>query len=70
MLGEAGWEPVCAGLGDGKDPVRSALDDIRELCGGELPAGRYRVIHSRSKDARWETFRIDARGRVLRDRQR
>jgi hypothetical protein len=69
VLGETGWEPVCAGLGAGADPMRSALDEVRELCGGNLPAGSYRVIQSRTKDARWETFRIDKRGRVLRDRR-
>lgn len=69
VLGEAGWEPVCAGLGDGADPVRSALKEVRELCDDELPAGTYRVIAGRSKDARWETFRIDRRGRVLREKR-
>lgn len=66
FLGEAGWEPVGAGMGEGKDPVRSAFREVRDLSGDTLSPGTYRVIASTPTDARWETFRVDSLGRAFR----
>jgi hypothetical protein len=62
FLGEAGWEPVGAGIGEGDDPITSALDEIRELSAGALPAGRYQVIEARGSDTRWQTFDLGSDG--------
>jgi hypothetical protein len=64
LLGAAGWEAVGAGVGDGEDPVDVALAELRDLCGGHLPAGRWRVIESHSADPRLETFEVDEAGAV------
>lgn len=67
FLGEAGWEPVGAGIGEGEDPVRAAFREVRTFSGGTLPSGTYRVIASGPSDARWETFRVDSLGRAFRE---
>lgn len=70
FFGEAGWQSVGAAEGDGSDPVLAAFRELRQLCGGKLPPGCYRVMPLQPADARWETFQVDAGGRMLRSRFR
>jgi hypothetical protein len=63
--GQADWEPIGAGVGEGDMPVMEALADLRELAGGSLPAGSYRVIEARSSDPRWESFELDLDCRLI-----
>jgi hypothetical protein len=63
--GAVSWEAMGSGIGDGEDPIAVALDDLRDLHGGRLPAGRYRFIAARGGDARWQPLELDADGHVL-----
>jgi hypothetical protein len=64
--GESGWETLGAGEGLGDDPVGGAIDDLRRLSGGTLPAGTYQVIESRSSSSQWQTFELGVDGQILR----
>jgi hypothetical protein len=63
--GGRSWEVMGSGIGDGEDPVGTALADLRSLHGGELPAGTYRYIEARAGDARWEPLELGERGEIL-----
>jgi hypothetical protein len=63
--GEGSWEAMGSGIGDGEDALTVALDDLRGLHGGRLPAGNYRFIEARGGDARWGRLELDADGRLL-----
>lgn len=63
--GEAGWEVLGAGLGEGQDAIVRALDEVRGFYGGRLPPGRYQVIESRSEDSRWRAFELGGDGEVV-----
>jgi hypothetical protein len=63
--GDAGWETLGAGEGLGDDAMGGAIDDLRRLSGGSLPAGTYQVIESRSAAAHWQTFELGVDGQVL-----
>ena len=63
--GEAGWETLGAGEGLGDDPIGGAIDDLRRLSGGTLPAGTYQMIESRSSASQWQTFEVAADGQIL-----
>jgi hypothetical protein len=60
--GRANWEALGSGEGDGAHPVSSALEDLRKLHGGDLPAGKYRCIAARGPGARWQVFELDDDG--------
>ncbi len=64
-LGQEGWEPIGAGLGEGDEAVPMALEELREMVGGDLPTGSYRVIGARFSDPRWESFELDADGHQI-----
>jgi hypothetical protein len=64
-LGEVGWESIGAGLGSGCDPVKEALEEVRRLSDGKLPAGHYQVIEARVADPRWETFDLGEDGQPV-----
>jgi hypothetical protein len=64
--GELGWETLGAGEGLGDNAIGGAIDDLRQLSGGTLPAGSYQVIESRSSVAQWQTFELGVDGQVLR----
>jgi hypothetical protein len=63
--GENGWEDMGSGVSSGDNPVSSALADLRVLYGGELPAGSYRCIGTRSGTSRWQTFELDGDGLLV-----
>ena len=70
FYGEAGWEALGAGSGEGEEAIRLALDELRGFCGGRLRPGRYAVIEARSEDAGWSVFELDdhremAGGRIV-----
>ena len=62
--GDADWEPIGAGIGDGHEPLLEALGEVQRLYGGSLPAGLYQVIEVGSRDPRWMTFRVDSASQV------
>jgi hypothetical protein len=63
--GVKGWEALGAGEGSSDDPLNGALDDVRHLCGGNLPKGSYRFIDPRVAGSRWQAFELDAQGQVV-----
>lgn len=51
---EGEWAAVGAGEGAGEEAPQQALEDLRRLSGGELPAGRYRYLPAfDSTGVRW-----------------
>jgi hypothetical protein len=44
------------------DPLQDALDDLRSLHGGVLPAGAYRYMAAIGEDPRWEEFDLGPSG--------
>ena len=67
--GEKGWEVLGCGEGSGEDLLPSAVQDLRMLYGGELPAGGYRWIEAQRDDPQWQTFELDDRGQIVQDRR-
>jgi hypothetical protein len=63
--GEKGWEALGAGEGSSDDPLDGALNDVRRLCGGNLPKGAYRFIDPRVAGSRWQDFELDSQGQVV-----
>jgi hypothetical protein len=63
--GEKGWESLGAGEGAVEDPLGGALDDVRRLCGGDLPQGSYRVIDAGASDVIWRSFELGVDGEIL-----
>ncbi|OJU85349.1 MAG: hypothetical protein BGO11_17865 [Solirubrobacterales bacterium 70-9] len=67
-LGAAGWECVGAGIGEGREPIAEALEEVRRLSGGRLPAGHYQAIEARAADPRFESFELGEDGKPVMDR--
>jgi len=53
-----------SGVSSGGDPLASAVDDLRELHGGVLPAGLYSYIEARSESP-MSTFEIGRDGELI-----
>jgi hypothetical protein len=67
IRGEQRWEALGSGeSGDLVDPLSGAIDDLRSLHGGVLPAGSYRYIVAHSADPRWEEFDLGPAGIAFR----
>jgi hypothetical protein len=63
LRGERDWEALGSGESNGGvDPLQNALDDLRSLHGGDLPAGSYRYIAAVGEDPRWEEFDLGPSG--------
>jgi hypothetical protein len=65
FAGEKGWESLGAGEGGAEEPLGAALDDVRQLCGGDLPEGSYRFIGAGVSDSRWASFQLGDDGEVV-----
>jgi hypothetical protein len=66
IRGERHWEALGSGeSADGVDSLQGAVDDLRSLHGGDLPAGSYRYIEAQGDDPRWEKFDLGLAGVVL-----
>jgi hypothetical protein len=63
LRGERSWEALGSGESSGEvDPLQTAIDDLRSLHGGELPAGSYRYMAAVGEDPRWEEFHLGPSG--------
>ncbi len=56
--GSTGWEAMGSGEGAGEDPLATALDNLKSLHGGALPAGSYQYIAAAGSEARWRDFEL------------
>jgi hypothetical protein len=63
IRGERRWEALGSGeSADPIDPLQGAINDLRSLHGGVLPAGSYRYIVAHGPDPRWEGFDLGPAG--------
>lgn len=62
--GEQGWESMGSGVSSGEDLLAGAVDDLRTLHGGTLPAGSYRYLEVRGGSL-LGTFELDGEGELL-----
>jgi hypothetical protein len=57
IRGRRRWEAFGSGESAGDvDPLQDAIDDLRSLHGGMLPAGSYRYMAAHGENPRWEEF--------------
>jgi hypothetical protein len=61
--GKHGWESMGSGVSSGDDLLATAVEDLRLLHGGKLPAGSYRYIAAR-RGAQMSAFEIDRDGEL------
>jgi hypothetical protein len=59
---DRGWEAMGSGEGGGNDPLPAAIQDLRVLHGGSLPAGSYQYIAAIGGEARWHAFELGEEG--------
>jgi hypothetical protein len=65
IQGEREWEALGSGESTDGDPLPGAIEDLRSLYGGKLPAGRYRFVEAHGTDARFGTFELLHDGELL-----
>ena len=54
-----------SGLGDEEDRLRAAIEDLRSLHGGALPAGLYRYVEAGGSAPRLGDFELGDDGEML-----
>jgi hypothetical protein len=65
IRGEQDWESMGSGLGSAPDHLSTAaIEDLRALHGGTLPAGSYRYFEAHGGSPLSGHFELDALGAV------
>jgi hypothetical protein len=65
IRGARGWEAMGSGAGDDVEPLRGAIEDLRSLHGGVLPAGEYRFFEASGPEPRLGDFELGDDGEML-----
>lgn len=65
IRGEQGWEALGSGMSVDADPLPGAIEDLRSLYGGRLPAGRYRYVEAQGAGSRSGSFELGEDGEIL-----
>jgi hypothetical protein len=65
IRGARGWEAMGSGTSDDADPLQGAIEDLRLLHGGGLPAGHYRYFEAGGAEPRSGEFELDSGGEMI-----
>jgi hypothetical protein len=65
IRGARGWEAMGSGAGEDGDPLCGAIEDLRSLQGGVLPAGRYRYFEASGPEPGLGDFELGGDGEML-----